>query len=191
MVIAWALRLGIFLFVRIRKIQKDKRFDGIRESFLRFIKFWLLQGVTVFVILLPALFFITGDAARVWWLGLLVWLLGFLIESTADFQKYLFKQDKSNKDKFISTGIWRYSRHPNYFGEILCWLGIYIFVLPSLSLLQAAIALISPAAISFLLIFATGIPPLERYADKKWGNLKEYKEYKRSTSILIPWLRKS
>jgi len=191
MITIWALRLGIFLFMRIRKMQKDKRFDGIRESFLRFIKFWILQGVVVFIILIPALFFIIGDASKVWWLGLIIWVSGILIESTADFQKYFFKKDKKNKDKFISKGIWRYSRHPNYFGEICCWVGLYIFVLPSLSWSQAMIALLSPVTIILLLIFITGIPPLEKYADKKWGKLKEYKEYKKKTSILIPWFRRN
>ena len=187
MVVVWALRLGIFLFIRIRKMQKDKRFDGIRESFFRFIRFWLLQGLAVFVILLPALFFMTGDATRAWWPGLIIWLMGLVVESTADFQKYAFKQDKSNQGKFISTGLWRYSRHPNYFGEILCWTGIYVFVLPSLSWLQGAIAIISPLMIATLLIFVTGLPPLEKYAEEKWGKLREYREYKRRTSILIPW----
>ncbi len=190
MVIAWALRLGIFLFIRIWNIKKDKRFDGIRESFLRFIKFWLLQGLAVWVILLPSLFFIIGDAKRVCWLGLFIWLSGLLIESTADFQKYLFNQNKKNKGKFISSGIWKYSRHPNYFGEISCWVGIYIFVFPSLSWLQAMIALISPLMIASLLIFITGLPPLEKYADVRWGKQKDYKEYKKKTSILIPWFRK-
>jgi steroid 5-alpha reductase family enzyme len=190
MVILWALRLGVFLFIRIRKMEKDKRFDGIRESFLRFIKFWILQGFAVWIILVPSLFFIVGIGTDFFWFGFFVWLIGLLIESTADFQKYRFNQISSNKGLFINKGLWKYSRHPNYFGEILCWIGVYVFVFPSLNGLERFIALVSPLTIIILLIFITGLPPLEKYADKKWGELAQYKEYKRRTQILVPWFRK-
>lgn len=190
MVIAWGLRLGIFLFVRIGKMKKDRRFDGVRESFPKFVQFWVLQGLSVWVILVPALLFIIGRHTSVCWLGLLIWLIGLLVEAFADIQKYRFKQDKKNKAKFISTGLWRYSRHPNYFGEILCWLGIYLFVFRGFAALNKLFALISPLYITILLLFVTGLPQLEKYADQKWGKAKEYKEYKRKTSILIPWFPK-
>lgn len=190
MVLAWGLRLGIFLFIRIRKMKKDKRFDGMRESFFRFLKFWVLQGFAVWVILIPSLFFINSKINEVIWPGLIIWALGLIIESIADFQKYAFKQDKKNKDKFIQTGIWKYSRHPNYFGEMLCWIGIYVFVFNSLTYIQKIIALSSPLFIIILLLFVTGLPMLEKYADKKWGKQKDYQEYKRKTSILIPWIPK-
>ena len=190
MVLAWGLRLGIFLFIRIRKMKKDKRFDGMRESFFRFLKFWVLQGLAVWVILIPAFFFINSDIIKISWIGFIIWALGLIIESTADFQKYSFKQDKKNKDKFIQTGLWKYSRHPNYFGEILCWVGIYIFVFNSLTMLQKIIALVSPLFIIILLLFVTGLPMLEKYANKKWGKQKDYQEYRRRTSILIPWIPK-
>lgn len=190
MIIVWGLRLGIFLFIRIRKMKKDKRFDGMRESFLRFLKFWVLQGLAVWVILIPSLFFIDSKINEIVWIGFIVWFLGLIIESIADIQKYIFKQDKKNKDKFIQTGLWRYSRHPNYFGEILCWVGIYIFVFNSLTMLQEIIALVSPLFIIILLLFVTGLPMLEKYSNKKWGKQKDYQEYKRKTSILIPWIPK-
>lgn len=190
MIIVWGLRLGIFLFIRIRKMKKDKRFDGMRESFLRFLKFWVLQGLAVWVILIPSLFFIDSKINEIVWIGFIVWFLGLIIESIADVQKYIFKQDKKNKDKFIQTGLWRYSRHPNYFGEILCWVGIYIFVFNSLTMLQEIIALVSPLFIIILLLFVTGLPMLEKYSNKKWGKQKDYQEYKRKTSILIPWIPK-
>jgi len=190
MIIAWGLRLGIFLFIRIRKMKRDKRFDGMRESFFRFLKFWVLQGLAVWVILIPALFFINSNLTEVMWVGFIIWALGLILESTADFQKYNFKQNEKNKDRFIQSGIWKYSRHPNYFGEILCWVGIYIFVFASLTSLQKIVSLASPLFIIILLLFVTGLPPLEKYADKKWGKQKDYQEYKRKTSILIPWIPK-
>jgi steroid 5-alpha reductase family enzyme len=190
MVIAWGLRLGIFLFIRIRKMKFDKRFDGMRESFPRFLKFWLLQGLTVWIILLSTIFFMDSAASRVCWLGLLIWAAGLIIEAISDIQKYKFNHDKRNKDKFIQSGIWKYSRHPNYFGEMSCWVGIYIFVFPSLTVLQRLLALASPLFIIILLLFVTGLPLLEKSADAKWGKLKDYREYKRRTSILVPWFRK-
>ncbi len=188
MILIWALRLGIFLFIRIQKMKYDKRFDGIRESFLKFLKFWTLQGLAVWVILLPALFFMLGNPNKIFWAGLIIWATGLILESIADLQKYKFNQN--NKDAFINTGLWKYSRHPNYFGEILCWIGIYTFTFTSLNLTQKLIGLASPLFIMFLLLFITGLPPLEKAADAKWGKQKTYKEYKRKTSILIPWIPK-
>jgi steroid 5-alpha reductase family enzyme len=188
MVIIWGIRLGGFLFIRIQKMKKDNRFDGIRESFLKFLRFWFLQGVSVWIIMLPSLFLLSGNGDEVCWIGGVIWLVGLIIETVADLQKYRFKQDPANKDEFISTGLWKYSRHPNYFGEIMCWVGIYIFAFPALTSLQQIIALASPLYIATILIFLTGIPPLEKSADKRWGSRKDYQEYKKRTSILIPWL---
>jgi steroid 5-alpha reductase family enzyme len=190
MIIIWGLRLGIFLFIRIQKMKYDKRFDGIRESFFRFLKFWVLQGLAVFVILLPSIFFMSENLNKICGIGFIIWALGLIIESVADFQKYRFNQKKVNKGKFISTGIWKYSRHPNYFGEMLCWTGIYLFTFNSFNLAQTLIGLISPLFIIILLLFVTGLPPLEKSADLKWGKQKDYKDYKRKTSILIPWFQK-
>ena len=191
-ILLWALRLGIFLFIRIRKIKKDRRFDGIRENFLKFFQFWLFQGITVWIILLPSLI-VFGSSTKITflsWIGFAIWFLGITIETFADLQKYQF--NKNNKeDRWISTGLWKYSRHPNYFGEISCWLGIYIFVFSSLTILQRLLSLVSPLFITILLIFVTGLPKLEEYANKKWGKLKQYKEYKKKTSILIPWFNKN
>jgi steroid 5-alpha reductase family enzyme len=190
MVIVWALRLGGFLFIRIKKMKRDKRFDGIREYFFKFLQFWLMQALVVWIILIPALLFLSQNQIKLFWGGFFIWLLGFLIESIADYQKFKFKQNFKNKDQFIQTGLWQYSRHPNYFGEILCWIGIYLFVLTSFSPLIMIISFISPLFITLLLVFVTGLPPLEKYGDKKWGKNKNYKEYKRKTSILVPWFRK-
>lgn len=192
MIILWALRLGIYLVVRIRKIKKDNRFDGIRESFFKFLQFWILQGISVWVILIPSLLYFNSQA----YLGILslagfiVWASGLCIEAVADMQKYRFSNNPKNKGKWIDSGLWRYSRHPNYFGEILCWIGIFIFTLNSLAAVQRLIALIGPVFISSLLIFVTGIPKLEKSADNKWGKDKAYIEYKRNTSVLVMLPRK-
>jgi steroid 5-alpha reductase family enzyme len=190
MILIWALRLGIFLFIRIRKIKYDKRFDGVRESFSKFLKFWVLQGIAVWIILIPTFFFMNSTSYSIVWFGFIIWALGLAIESIADIQKYKFNQNKKNKDKFINTGLWKYSRHPNYFGEILCCFGIYVFTSFSFSTFQQIIGLASPLFIMILLLFVTGLPPLERSADNKWGKQQDYKEYKRKTNILIPWIPK-
>lgn len=192
MILIWALRLGIFLFIRITKIKRDKRFDGVRESFTKFAKFWILQGIAVWVILIPSIYFITQNTVltKLSYLGILIWASGFLIETISDSQKFSFMQSQNKKKTFISSGLWKYSRHPNYFGEMLCWIGIYIFTISSLSTIQALISIISPLFIIFILLFGTGVPKLEQSADAKFGKLKEYQEYKRRTSLVILWPRK-
>lgn len=184
----WAVRIGGFLLYRVSKVGKDRRFDGVREDFVQFGKFWLVQAVTVWALLLSVAMAFQQDIALtgVAVVGLLVWFAGFAIETIADIQKYRFHEELTNKGKWIESGIWKYSRHPNYFGEILVWIGVYVFVVQSLNLTQSLVALVSPIFIAVLLIFFSGIPPLEKSADKRWGNLKAYKDYKKSTSILIP-----
>jgi len=180
MVLIWALRLGIFLFVRIRNQKKDSRFDNMRGDFFKFMGFWLLQGLTVWLVLLPVILY----DGKFFIIGMLIWLIGFLIESFADFQKFAFNNNSKNSKKFITTGLWKYSRHPNYLGEMLCWIGIYVF---------AGVwswGIISPLYIIGLLVFVSGIPLLEKKADKVWGHLQSYKKYKKETPVLVPWFKK-
>ncbi|MFP4656189.1 MAG: DUF1295 domain-containing protein [Candidatus Woesearchaeota archaeon] len=103
------------------------------------------------------------------------------IESFSDFQKLTFKKQPKNKGRFIKSGLWKYSRHPNYFGEILCWIGVYVFCGVWMW------GLISPIFITTMLLFVSGIPLLEKKADEKWGGSREYQKYKHETPILIPW----
>lgn len=191
MVSLWAIRLGTYLFIRIRKIDRDKRFDGIRENFFKFLKFWLGQGVVVWLVMMSAiLYFSKSVQLNTWsWLAVFIWLTALSIESIADWQKYVFINNKENKGQWIQSGLWKHSRHPNYFGEILHWLAIYIFVLNSLNFTESIIAFISPLFISIVIIFVTGLPMLEKEADKRWGDDENYIRYKKNTSVLIPWFK--
>lgn len=193
LVLLWAVRLGSYLLVRIHKIKRDKRFDGMRENFWSFVKFWLLQGVTVWFVMIPSLLFFGRDVQSIpaWaYVGVLVWVVGIIIEAVSDIQKYKFINNPENKGKWMASGLWKYSRHPNYFGEILLWLGVYIFVISGLGLVQSLVALIGPLFITCLIIFVSGIPLLEKAADKRWGENPEYQKYKKRTSSLIPFLLK-
>lgn len=193
MVAAWGVRLGSYLFIRIRKMKKDPRFDDKRDDFFKFLKFWMVQGLTAWLVMMSSTLFFNLERTSFNYLsiiGLMVWASGLTIESIADYQKYQFKTNPKNKSKWIESGLWHYSRHPNYFGEIMNWVGVYLFTLSSFNLVSALIALASPAYITITLLFISGIPPLERRHDKKWGNKKAYKEYKKRTSILIPWFTK-
>ena len=190
MVAVWGIRLGAFLFIRIGKMKRDKRFDGRRESFTRFLSFWILQGLTVGIVLIPALFFMAKETKQTLNIGVVIWLIGFIIESIADAQKFKFTQDPLNKGKFIDRGMWKISRHPNYFGEILIWIGIYLYVFQSFSDIEKLWTLIGPVFIIVLLLFVSGIPTVEKRAKEKFGDDPAYVAYKRRTSLLIPWFKK-
>lgn len=189
LIIWWAVRLGSFLLMRVWKKGKDARFDGMREKPVKFLRFWLLQGITVFVVLIGALEFMHIQTLRfnmISAIGVVIFIIGLTLEATADIQKWHFSQDVKNKGKWIESGVWGISRHPNYLGEILVWIGIYAYVLPSLSGQQWLIAAISPMYIIVLLLFVSGIPILEKSADKKWGSNKDYSQYKKHVPLLIP-----
>jgi len=189
MISVWAIRLGTFLFKRIRSAGEDRRFREIKRSFARFLMSWTLQGLWVTLSVAAALAAITsvtkvglGIFALV---GFLIWLVGFALEVIADWQKSKFKATPENAGKFINVGLWSWSRHPNYFGEIVLWIGVAIIALPVLSGWQW-LTLISPLFIYILLTRISGVPMLEARADEKWGGQVEYEAYKAKTSVLIP-----
>ncbi|ODM92869.1 hypothetical protein Ocin01_13810 [Orchesella cincta] len=188
----WSVRLSGFLLYRILLIGKDDRFDGKRENFLQFLFFWIFQMLWVFIVSLPVIFinsprllptslsFPSGwDIA-----GLLLFILGLLIETIADFQKFFFKQDPSNRGEWCQVGLWSWSRHPNYFGEMVIWWGAF---LQGISVYKTweYVAVLSPLFTMSILLFLSGLPLLEKTADKKFGTRKDYQEYKRRVSPLV------
>lgn len=189
MVLVWAARLGAFLFRRVKRDGRDGRFDSIKVDKIRFLMTWTLQGLWVLLTLACALAIITGAERESFGVfavvGTVVWAVGFAIEAVADQQKSAFKQDPANEGRFISSGLWAWSRHPNYFGEITLWTGIAIMALPVLSGWRW-VTLISPVFVVVLLTRISGLPMLERRALKRWGDEPAYQEYVRTTPVLVP-----
>jgi steroid 5-alpha reductase family enzyme len=185
----WALRLGSFLFMRIHKDGEDKRFRTIKPSATQFFMTWTLQGLWVSLCSMCALTAISSDSGVVinalFYFGLGLFVLGFSTEIVADNQKSKFRSFPENRDKFITTGLWAKSRHPNYFGEIVLWTGIAVMSFSSLEGWQY-LTLISPIFTYILLVYVSGVRMLEARADKKWGDDEDYIKYKSETPAL--WL---
>jgi steroid 5-alpha reductase family enzyme len=188
-VLVWAARLGSFLFRRVRRDGGDGRFDAIKTDLLRFLMTWSLQALWVLLTVAAALAVITSDdrsdVDAFLIVGLGLWLVGFAIEVVADRQKRTFRADPANHDRFITTGLWAWSRHPNYFGEITLWTGIALTAVPILSGWRW-IVLISPVFVAILLTRISGIPLLERRAEKRWGDDPAFRAYTDATPKLIP-----
>lgn len=184
----WAIRLGTFLFSRIHKDGEDKRFRSIKTSPSQFFMTWTLQGMWVSICSMCAITGISSSEGLVlnplFYLGFILFLIGFSIEVIADHQKTVFRAIKENKDKFISTGLWSKSQHPNYFGEILLWSSIAIMSFSSLSGTQY-LTMISPIFTYVLLVYISGVRMLDDMGNKKWGHLEEYKQYKQNTPVLF------
>ncbi|MBB33580.1 MAG: hypothetical protein CL455_08010 [Acidimicrobiaceae bacterium] len=189
MVLVWAIRLGSFLFLRAKETGGDSRFDKIKQYPLSFLSWWSLQALWVLVNIACALIVLTSkenepfDIFAV--IGAILWVSGFAIEVIADQQKKKFRREAKNKGKFIHTGLWAWSRHPNYFGEIILWIGVAVIALPVLSGWRW-VALISPIFVTILLTRISGIPILERRAETQWGGKDDYKTYAANTPMLLP-----
>jgi len=192
LVVTWAIRLGSFLFRRIQKAGKDDRFDEIKPSWILFLNAWTIQALWVTFTACAALVVITTTTRKgldlFALIGFLVWVCGFAIEVMADAQKSRFKADPGNRGKFIQSGLWSRSRHPNYFGEIVLWTGVMVIALPVLQGWQW-VALVSPLFVILLLTRVSGVPLLEKKADQAWGGQPEYEAYKKQTPVLIPRLK--
>jgi steroid 5-alpha reductase family enzyme len=190
MVVVWAVRLGSFLFVRVRRDGSDGRFDKIKVHPLAFLATWTLQALWVSMTAAAALAAITvADGLGGVWaaLGVIVWLIGFAIEVVADTQKRRFRADPANAGRFISTGLWSRSRHPNYFGEILLWSGVALMAVPTLSGWRWVV-LISPVFVWLLLTRVSGVPLLEARAAARFGDDPAYGAYVKHTPVLVPRL---
>ncbi len=189
----WTLRLGIFLFYRVLKVGEDIRFKDVKNNALKFFVWFSISSLWVSLTTMAAMNVVTSKNYNkdltLLCIGTIIWIIGFLFEIISDYQKIKFKNNASNKNKFIDSGLWSISRHPNYFGEIVLWIGIYIITLPSTSGLEY-LGIISPLFVIVLLNKVSGINLLEASADKKWGSSKEYQKYKKITPKLIPKLWK-
>jgi steroid 5-alpha reductase family enzyme len=189
LVLAWAARLGSYLFARILKMGRDARFDDKRGDFVKFLAFWILQALVVWIAMLPTTALLSlseapgfGSLAIA---GAILWAVGFAVESAADAQKRAFKDDPANAGRWIETGLWKYSRHPNYFGEALLWWGIFLIALPGLSGALIATA-VGPLSVTLLLLFVSGVPILEKKAEAAHGHDPAYQAYKGRTSVFVP-----
>lgn len=195
-IVLWGIRLSAYLFARILKNKKDKCFDKIRDNDLKFGQFWLFQAISIWIISLTFVFSIlsktkiSGYSSFIFIVGLLISTAGLVIETIADLQKHRFKTDPKNKDKWIQTGPFRYSRHPNYFGEIIFWWGILISSIPLVDYTKLIFSILGPSYITFLLLKVSGVPILEKAYDKKFAKNKEYLKYKKNTSLIIPSIPK-
>ena len=185
----WTIRLGTYLVLRIKKYGKDDRFDVMKTQFWWFLMTWCLSALWVLVSAAPALAAMNSlSAFTISWphyLGFTVWACGFIIECLADYQKSRFKAQSKNTGKFIHTGLWAISRHPNYVGEVLLWVGIAVMAVPSLDPLQYPL-LASPLLIYILLRYISGVTMLESKAEAKWGKQGDYLNYKKNTPIFWP-----
>lgn len=189
LVAVWAGRLGSFLFRRVKRDGRDGRFDAIKTNPLRFFMTWTLQGLWVLFTAACALAIITAaDRKELEWVGsvgIALWAVGFVIEVVADQQKSAFKRDPANEGRFITSGLWSWSRHPNYFGEITLWVGMAVLALPILSGWRW-VMLISPVFVVVLLTRISGVPLLEARGAKRWGDDPDYRAYVERTSVLVP-----
>ena len=184
----WAVRLGSFLFSRIHKDGEDKRFRTIKTSASQFFMTWTLQGMWVSICSMCAITAISSldgiISNNLFYIGFVLFIIGFSIEIIADRQKTAFRSIEENKDKFITSGLWSKSQHPNYFGEILLWSAVAVMSFSSLSGTQY-LTMISPIFTYILLVYISGVRMLDDMGNKKWGHLEEYKTYKKNTPTLL------
>lgn len=199
-VTVWGFRLFTHIFLRNKDKDEDFRYKKWREEWGKwfvarsFLQIFMLQGFLMLLISLPVISATIFDAKFISWItiiGFLIWLTGFLFESVGDYQLSKFIKDPLNKGKIMTRGLWNYTRHPNYFGEVTGWWGIYIMALPATKFILIAtwpiwvISLIGPLTITFLILKVSGIPMLE----KKYEGNAEFDEYKKNTNAFFPWFK--
>lgn len=186
LVTIWGVRLASHIFQRLINKEEDYRYATWRKEWKNFYwrSYWqifMLQGGLMWIILLPVVWINLGGGGG-WMVGGVVWLVGFWFEATADKQLSEFVKQPENKGKIMKSGLWKYSRHPNYFGEVTMWWGIWLMAVTS----GGWITIVGPLAITGLIRWVSGVPLLE----KKFEGNQEWEEYKKQTSVLIPWWKK-
>lgn len=192
LVLIWGLRLSTHILIRSRGKGEDPRYREWREKWGRyfvlrsFLQVFMLQGCFLLLIVFPVIVVNTyGGDSLIWSdvIGTIVWVTGFLFEAVGDYQLLRFVADPGNRGKIMAFGLWRYTRHPNYFGEVSQWWGIFII---AAAVPYGWVGVIGPLTISLLILRVSGIPMLEKRYE---GNL-EFEEYKKRTSVFIPWFPK-
>ncbi len=199
LVLVWAIRLASYVYIRNRGKPEDYRYKAMRErwktnvALKSFFKVYLFQGIIVFLVDIPVWFTNISENPLVvslldfggitLWLGAIIWLIGFLFETIADFSLYKFLQEPANQGKIMTKSVWKYSMHPNYFGEVTQWWGLFII---ALAVPFGFLTFIGPAYITFQIIKVSGVKLL----DKRFEGNEEYAAYKRRTSSFIPWFPK-
>lgn len=187
LVTVWGLRLALHIFLRQRGHGEDFRYKAWRESWGKwfvvrsYFQVYILQGMLLFLISTPVIWanFRVAEFQVFDLIGLTLFLIGFFFEAVGDYQLTAFKKKEENKGRIIQTGLWKFTRHPNYFGEVVLWWGIFFF---ALSLPLGYVSISSPVLVTILLLFVSGIPMLE----KKYENDPEFIEYKKRTSAFFP-----
>lgn len=189
-VLLWGVRLCVFLLYRILQWGEDRRFDDKRDNIVRLAFFWIFQAVWAWTVSLPVTILNSKEENSslngVDYLAWCLFGLGLILEATADQQKLLYKNTPQSRGRWTDVGVWAWSRHPNYFGEMLLWVGVYLGCVSDLRGAEHA-AVISPIFIILLLLFVSGIPLLEVSMDKRYGKREDYVTYKKCTSVLIPF----
>ncbi|MFW9829541.1 MAG: DUF1295 domain-containing protein [Candidatus Thorarchaeota archaeon] len=199
LVFIWAVRLGTYVFIRNRGKPEDYRYREMRERWKTnivlksFIRVYIFQGIVIFIVAFPVWFVnmsinppllnLLSFVGVTLWLGGGVWLIGFLFETIADYTLYKFLQKPENKGKIMDKGVWKLSQHPNYFGEVTQWWGLYII---ALAIPFGFISILGPIFITYMIIKVSGI----RLLDKRFETDDKYSEYKQRTSVFFPWFPK-
>jgi steroid 5-alpha reductase family enzyme len=189
----WAIRLALHIGSRfIKKKEEDRRYKNWRDGWgdnwviLGWLKVFMLQG---FFMLMVSLAFLVSNRfgadgfSLISLIGILIFAIGFLFEAVGDWQLRQLVSNPNNKGKIMKSGLWQYTRHPNYFGEVTLWWGIWLATIGTPYFL---LSIIGPVTITFLILKVSGIPLLE----KKYDGNKEFEEYKKRTNAFFPWLPK-
>ena len=192
MITIWGIRLALYIFIRNKGKGEDFRYAKWRKDWGKFFyirsffQVFMLQGILLIIIASPILLINTSTNQELQvldFIGVFVWAIGMFFEGVSDYQMHVFKKDQRNEGRIINIGLWKYSRHPNYFGEVMVWWGIFLV---SLQVSHGIYGIIGPLVITLLLLKVSGIPMLE----KKYDNNPAYKEYKKVTNSFFPWFPK-